>query len=49
MDCITEDRPVPGALWTFSTQKASKKVRKYDFPPVEGAVADEKAQEMQKI
>ena len=27
----------------------SKKVKKYDFPPVERAVADEKAQEMQKI
>ena len=49
MDCITKDGPVPGALWTFSTQTTSKKVKKYDFPPVESAVADEKAQEMQKI
>ena len=49
VDCITEDGPVPGALWTFSTQTTSKKVKKYDFPPVESAVADEKAQEMQKI
>ena len=49
MDCITEDGPVPGALWTFSTQTTSKKVKKYDFSPVESAVADEKAWEMQKI
>ena len=49
VDCITEDGPVPGALWTFSTQTTSKKVKKYDFPPVESAVTDEKAQEMQKI
>ena len=49
VDCITEDGPVPGALWTFSTQTTSKKVKKYDFPPVESAVADEKAREMQKI
>ena len=49
VDCITEDGPVPGALWTFSTQTTSKKVKKYDFPPVESAVAYEKAQEMQKI
>ena len=49
VDCITEDGPVPGALWTFSTQTTLKKVKKYDFPPVESAVADEKAQEMQKI
>ena len=49
VDCITEDGPVPGALWTFSAQTTSKKVKKYDFPPVESAVADEKAWEMQKI
>ena len=49
VDCITEDGPVPGALWTFSTQTTSKKVKKYDFSSVESAVADEKAQEMQKI
>ena len=49
MDCITEDGPVPRALWTFSTQTTSKKVKKYDFPPVESAVADEKAREIQKI
>ena len=49
VDCITEDGPVPGALWTFSTQTTPKKVKKYDFPPVENAVADEKAGEMQKI
>ena len=46
VDCITEDGLVPGALWTFSTQTTSKKVKKYDFPPVESAVADEKAREM---
>ena len=45
MDCITED----GHLWTFSTQTTSQKVKKYDFPPVESAVAEEKAREMQKI
>ena len=49
VDCITEDGPVPGALWTFSIQTRSKKVKKYDFLPVESAVADEKAREMQKI
>ena len=42
VDCITEDGPVPGALWTFSTQTTSKKVKTYDFPPVESAVADER-------
>ena len=38
--------------WTsldISTQTTSKKVKKYDFQPVESAVADEKALEMQKI
>ena len=49
VDCITEDGPVPGALWTFSTQTTSKKMNKYDFPTVESAVADKKAREMQKI
>ena len=49
VDCITEDGPAPGALWTFSTQATSKKVKKYDFPSVESDVADEKAREMQKI
>ena len=28
VDCITEDGPVHGALWTFSTQTTSKKVKK---------------------
>ena len=49
VDCITENGPVLGALWAFPTQTTSKKVKKYDFPPVESAVADEKAREMQKI
>ena len=49
VDCITEDGPVPGALWTFSTQTTSRKVKKCDFPTVESAVADENAREMQKI
>ena len=49
VDCITEEGPVSGALWTFSTQTTSSRVKKYDFPPVESAVADEKAREMQKI
>ena len=49
VDCITEDGPVPGALWTFSTQTMSKKVKKYDFPRVESVAADKKALEMQKI
>ena len=42
MDCITKDGPVPGALWTFLLQTTSKKVKKYDFRPVESTVADEK-------
>ena len=49
VDCIIKDGPVPGALWTFSTQTMSKKVKKYDFLPVDSAVVDEKAREMQKI
>ena len=49
MDCIITDGPVPGTLLTFSIQATSKKVKKYDFPPVESAVADEKAREMQTI
>ena len=49
VDCITEDGPVPGALWAFSTQTTSKKVKKFDFPPVESAFADEKSREMQNI
>ena len=28
VDCITEYGPVPGALWKFSTQTTSKKVKK---------------------
>ena len=33
----------------FSTQTTSKKVKKYDFLPVESAATDEKARKMQKI
>ena len=49
VDCITEDGPVPGALWTFSYTNNVKEGEKYDFQPVKSAVADEKAREMQKI
>ena len=37
------------STWSSLDIFYTKKVKKYDFPPVESAVPDEKAREMQKI
>ena len=31
VDCITENGPIPGALWTFSTESNTKREEKHDF------------------
>ena len=40
-DCITENGPIPGALWTFSTESKTKRDEKHDFQFIETAVAEE--------
>ena len=35
VDCITENGPIPGALWTFSTQSKTKREEKHDFQFIE--------------
>ena len=47
LDCITENGPILGAPWTFSTELKTKKVELYDFHFTETAVAEEKAREIQ--
>ena len=42
VDCITENGPIPGALWTFSTKWKTKTEEKHDFQFIETAVAKEK-------
>ena len=39
VDCITENGPIPGALWTFSTESKTKREEKHDFQFIETAVA----------
>ena len=43
VDCITENGPIPGALWTFLTELKTRKGKSYDFQFTETAVAKEKA------
>ena len=43
--CITENGPIPGALWTFSTQSKTKREEKHDFQFIEPAVAEERDRE----
>ena len=31
VDCITENGPIPGALWTFSTEWKTRMEEKHDF------------------
>ena len=40
VDCITENRPVPGALWIFPTESNAKQEKKYEF--IETAVYEQK-------
>ena len=40
VDCITENGPIPGALWTFSTESKTKREEKHDFQFIEAAVAE---------
>ena len=47
VDCITENGPVPGGLWPFSTESKTKKGKSYDFQFTETAIAEEKAREIQ--
>ena len=48
VDSITENGPVPGALWTFSTESKPKQEKEVENQFVEMAVAQEKANEMSK-
>ena len=41
VDCTTENGPIPGALWTFSTESKTKREEKHDFQFIETAVAEE--------
>ena len=45
VDCITENGPIPRALWTFSTKSKTKKEEKHDFQFIETAVAEERDRE----
>ena len=45
VDCITENGPIPGALWTFSTESKTKREEKHDFQFIETAVAEERDHE----
>ena len=45
VDCITENGPVPGALWIFSADGQEKKVKKQEKLFEESAVNIEKARE----
>ena len=45
VDCITENGPIPGALWTFSTESKTKREEKYDFQFIETVVAKERYRE----
>ena len=44
-DCITKNRPIPGALWTFSIELITKKEEKHDSQFIETAVAKERDRE----
>ena len=48
VDCITENGPVPGALWTFSAESKPKQEKEVENQFVDIAVAQEKANEMSK-
>ena len=45
VDCITENGPIPGALWTFSTKSKAKREEKHDFQFIETVVAEERDRE----
>ena len=40
VECITEHGPIPGALWTLSTESKTKREEKHDFQFIETAVAE---------
>ena len=42
VDCITENGPISGALWTSSTESKTKKEEKHDFEFIEAAMAEER-------
>ena len=42
VDYITENEPIPGALWTFSTESKTKREEQHDFQFIETAVAEER-------
>ena len=48
VDCITENGPVPGAVWAFSAESKPKQEKEVQNQFVETAVAQEKANEMSK-
>ena len=41
VDCITENGPILGAFWAFSTESKTKKEEKHDFQFIETAMAEE--------
>ena len=49
VDCITENGPVPGALWTFSAESKPKQEKEVENQFVETAVAQEKLMKCSKV
>ena len=45
VNCIAENGPISGALWTFSTESKTKREEKHDFQFIETAVAEERDRE----
>ena len=45
VDCITENGPIPGALWTISTESKTKRKEKHEFQFIETAVTEERDHE----
>ena len=45
VDCITDNGPIPGALWTFSTESKTKREEKHDFQFIGTAVPEERDRE----
>ena len=47
IDCISENWPISGALWTFSTESKTRKGKSYNFEFIETSVAEGKAPKIQ--
>ena len=49
VDCITENGPIPGALWTFSTESKTKREEKHYLQFIETAVAEQRDRENENL